>query len=86
MNGTYRIAQFFDGENIDGQHLGPPVLAMLLETTERENFDGLLYSNISHCTIWCTWYVGTYSVLRECLQFTCKYLVAAGVIMPQPDM
>ena len=32
----------FDGENIDGQHLRPPVLAVLLETIERENFDGLL--------------------------------------------
>ena len=28
--------------NIDGQHLRPPVLAILLETIERENFDGLL--------------------------------------------
>ena len=34
---SYRIAQFFDGENIDGQHLRPPVLAILLETIEREN-------------------------------------------------
>ena len=32
----------FDGENIDGQHLMPPVLAILLETIERENFDGML--------------------------------------------
>ena len=52
----YSIAYFFDrgnidvcislrnmmGKNIDGQHLRPPVLAMLLETIERENFDGLL--------------------------------------------
>ena len=30
----------FDGENIDGQHLRPPVSAILLETIERENFDG----------------------------------------------
>ena len=29
-------------ENIDGQHLRPPVLAILLETIERENSDGLL--------------------------------------------
>ena len=29
-------------KNIDRQHLRPPVLAMLLETIERENFDGLL--------------------------------------------
>ena len=26
----------FDRENIDGQHLRPPVLAILLETIERE--------------------------------------------------
>ena len=32
----------FDGENIDRQYLRPPVLAKLLETIERENFDGLL--------------------------------------------
>ena len=32
----------FDRENINGQHLRPPVLAILLETVERENFDGLL--------------------------------------------
>ena len=36
----------FDGQNIDGhiymEHLRPPVLAILLETIERENFDGLL--------------------------------------------
>ena len=29
-------------ENIDGQHLRPPVLAILLEIIERENFDGSL--------------------------------------------
>ena len=29
----------FDRGNIDGQHLRPPVLAILLETIERENFD-----------------------------------------------
>ena len=28
--------------NIDGQHLRPPVLAILVETIEKENFDGLL--------------------------------------------
>ena len=39
---SYRIAQFFDKENIDAQHPRPPVLAMLLETIERETFDGLL--------------------------------------------
>ena len=39
---TYHIrSAIFDGENIDGQHLRPPVLAILLETIERENFDGL---------------------------------------------
>ena len=41
----YRWMHFiekFDGENINGQHLRPPVLAILLETIERENFDGLL--------------------------------------------
>ena len=27
----------FDGENIDGQHLRPPVLAILLETIEGKN-------------------------------------------------
>ena len=27
----------FDRENIDRQHLRPPVLAILLETIEREN-------------------------------------------------
>ena len=32
----------FDGENIDGQHLRPPVIAVLLEIIERENFGGLL--------------------------------------------
>ena len=35
---SYRA--IFDGENIDGQHLRPPVSAILLETIERENFDG----------------------------------------------
>ena len=30
------------GQNIDGQHLRPPVLAILLETVKRENFDGLI--------------------------------------------
>ena len=36
----------FDGKNIDRQHLRPPV--SLLETIEKENFDGLLKSgNIS---------------------------------------
>ena len=29
-------------ENIDGQHPRPPVLAVLLEIIERENFDALL--------------------------------------------
>ena len=41
----------FDGQNIDGhiymEHLRPPVLAILLETIERENFDGLLVSIFS---------------------------------------
>ena len=38
----------FGGENIDGQHLRPPVLAILLETIERENFDGFSkFVNIS---------------------------------------
>ena len=32
----------FDGENIDGQHPRPSVLVILLETIEKENFDGLL--------------------------------------------
>ena len=32
---------YYTGENIDGQHLRPPVLAILLETIERENSDGL---------------------------------------------
>ena len=32
------------GKNIDGQHLRPPVLAVLLETIERENFDRLLHT------------------------------------------
>ena len=31
-----------DRKNIDGQHLRPPVLAILLETIERENYDELL--------------------------------------------
>ena len=35
-------AKFFDGENIDGHHLRPPVLAILLETIEQEKFYGLL--------------------------------------------
>ena len=30
------------GKNIDRQHLRPPVLAILLETIEREIFDALL--------------------------------------------
>ena len=30
------------GENIDGQHPRPPVLAILLEIIEREKFDRLL--------------------------------------------
>ena len=38
------LIEKFDGEDIDGQHLRPPVLAILLETIERENFDGLLAS------------------------------------------
>ena len=29
-------------KNIDGQHLRPPVLAILVETIERKKFDGLL--------------------------------------------
>ena len=33
MDGSYRW---------DGQHIRPPVLAMLLEIIERENFDTLL--------------------------------------------
>ena len=37
-----QYSAFFGMENIDGQHLRPPVLAILLETIERENFDGLL--------------------------------------------
>ena len=36
------IAQFLMGQKIDGQHLRPPVLAILLETIERENFDKFL--------------------------------------------
>ena len=36
------IDEKFDGENINRQHLRPPVLALLLETIEREIFDGLL--------------------------------------------
>ena len=32
----------FDEENIDRQHLRPPVLATLLETIERENLNRLL--------------------------------------------
>ena len=32
----------FDRENIDRQHLRPPILAILLETIEKEDFDGLL--------------------------------------------
>ena len=36
------VAQFFDEENIDGQYPRPPVLAILLETVEREVFDGSL--------------------------------------------
>ena len=32
----------FDEENIDGQHPRLPVLAVLLEIIERENFDALL--------------------------------------------
>ena len=38
----YRMAQFFDGGNIDGQHPRPPVLVILLEIIERESFDALL--------------------------------------------
>ena len=42
-------------EYIDGQHVRPPVLAILLETIERENFDRSFKSaNISpvkNCTI-----------------------------------
>ena len=47
----YRIVQFFDrctslrnltGGNIDGQNPRSPVLAILLEIIERENFDALL--------------------------------------------
>ena len=36
------IIEKIDRENIDRQHLRPPVLAILLETIERENFDGLI--------------------------------------------
>ena len=32
----------FDGENVDVQHPRPPVLPILLEIIERENFDALL--------------------------------------------
>ena len=34
----------YNRENIDGHHLRPPGLAILLETIERENFDELLRS------------------------------------------
>ena len=37
----------FDRENIDGQHLRPPVLAILLETIEREKFIASLVPNPS---------------------------------------
>ena len=41
----------FNGENIDRQHLRPPVLATLLETIERESFslasNLLIYVNLS---------------------------------------
>ena len=38
IDGMHFIEKF-DRENIDGQHLRPPALAILLETTEKENFD-----------------------------------------------
>ena len=34
-------------KNIDGQHPRPPVLAILLETIERENFD----ASLAYCQI-----------------------------------
>ena len=40
----------FDRENIDGQHLRPSLLAILLETVERENFDRLLHDFI-YCLV-----------------------------------
>ena len=40
---TVLYSAIFDGENIDRQHLRPLVLAILLETIEREIFDGLLW-------------------------------------------
>ena len=47
----------FDGENIDGQHLRPPVLAILLETIEREKFASLasnpsIFPPSKNYTIW----------------------------------
>ena len=44
----------FYRENIDGQHLRPPVLAILLETIERENFDGLLALSVKSVIKYCT--------------------------------
>ena len=49
----------FDGEDIDGQHLRPPVLA-ILETIERNNFDGLLVPNPSIFLQSTTQYIMTY--------------------------
>ena len=37
---TYFGNKKFDRENIDSQHLRPPVLVIQLETIERENFNG----------------------------------------------
>ena len=67
---------------IDSILLRPPVLAILLETIERENFDGLatslvsnllIYSRSENCTIrYLVLSLGYYSVITRILQ--CKDL------------
>ena len=53
MKICYHLAQFFDGSkyqqmHIDGQHLRPPILAILLETIEREIFCQIAIASFHH--------------------------------------
>ena len=44
--GWMHFIEKFDRENIDGQHLRPPVLAILLETIERKDCSMLPHTKI----------------------------------------
>ena len=44
--GWMHFIEKFDRENIDGQHLRPPVLAILLESIEKEGLLNIFLSKI----------------------------------------